>query len=200
MSKNLNQPGSSTLAVDLSSIIELTDERLYELCQANRELRMERTPEGELLIMSPTGGQTSRRNAQIIYFLTEWSNRDRTGIVFDSSGGFKLPSGAIRSPDAAWVRFVPWLKLTDEQKEKFVPLCPDFVVELRSASDDLADLQAKMEEYLSNGVRLGWLIDPHEKRIYVYRQEAQVEMLDDPEVVSGEPVLPGFVLPLQEVW
>ena len=200
MSKTLNQPGSSTLAVDLSSIIELTDERLYELCQANRELRMERTAEGELLIMSPTGGQTSRRNAQIIYFLTEWSNRDRTGIVFDSSAGFKLPSGAIRSPDAAWVRFVPWLKLTDEQKEKFVPLCPDFVVELRSASDELADLQAKMEEYLSNGVRLGWLIDPHERRIYVYRQEAQVEVLDDPEVVSGDPTLPGFVLPLQEVW
>jgi len=200
MSKMLNQPGSSTLAVDLSSIVELTDERLYELSQANRELRLERTAEGELVIMSPTGGQTSRRNAQIIYSLSEWANRDRTGVVFDSSGGFKLPNGAVRSPDAAWVRFIPWFKLTDEEKEKFVPLCPDFVVELRSASDDISELQAKMQEYLDNGAQLGWLIDPQEKHVYVYRPHAQVETLDNPESVAGDPVLKGFVLHLLEIW
>lgn len=200
MSKTLNQPGSSTLAVNLSPIIELTDERLYELCQANRELRLERTAEGELVIMSPTGGQTSRRNAQIIYFLSEWAKRERNGIVFDSSGGFKLSNGSVRSPDAAWVRLVPWIKLADEQKEKFVPLCPDFVIELRSASDDLSELQAKMQEYLDNGAQLAWLIDPQEKRVHVYRPHTQVEVLDNPENVTGDPVLVGFVLPLQEIW
>ncbi|MBC7930767.1 MAG: Uma2 family endonuclease [Rubrivivax sp.] len=195
------QPGSPTLAVvDLSSIVELTDERLYELCQANRELRLERTAEGELVIMSPTGGETSRRNAQLIAQLVLWANQDRTGISFDSSGGFRLPNGAIRSPDAAWVRLVPWLKLTDEQKEKFIPLCPDFVVELRSATDSLQDLQDKMQEYLDNSVQLGWLIDPQEKRIHVYRSQTQVEILDSPESIAGDPVLKGFVLDLQEIW
>jgi Uma2 family endonuclease len=200
MSKTLYQPGGSILAVDLRPIVELTDERLYELCQANRELRLERTAEGELVIMSPTGGQTSRRNAQIIHSLSDWADRDRTGIVFDSSGGFRLPNGAVRSPDAAWVRLVTWLKLTDEEREKFVPLCPDFIIELRSASDDLSELQEKMKEYLDNGVRLGWLIDPHEKRVYVYRPQAQVETLENPDSVAGGPVLKDFVLHLQEIW
>jgi Uma2 family endonuclease len=201
VSKLLSQPGSPTLAVvDLSSIVELTDERLYELCQANRELRLERTSEGELVIMSPTGGETSRRNAQLIAQLVLWANQDRTGISFDSSGGFRLPNGAIRSPDAAWVRLAPWLKLTEEQKEKFIPLCPDFVVELRSATDSLQDLLDKMQEYLDNGVQLGWLIDPQEKRLHIYRPQTQVEILDSPENVAGDPVLKGFVLELQDIW
>jgi Uma2 family endonuclease len=196
----LNQPGSSTMAVDLSPIVELTDERLFELCRANRDLRLERTAEGELVIMSPTGGETSRRNARVTSHLMIWADRDGTGIVYDSSGGFKLPNGAIRSPDAAWVRLNSWHQLADEEKEKFVPLCPDFIIELRSSSDSLSELQDKMPEYLDNGVRLGWLIDPQEKRIHVYHQQARVEIPDNPQTINGDPVLQGFVLDLHHIW
>jgi Uma2 family endonuclease len=200
MSKILNHTGSSTVAVDLSSIVELTDERMFELCRANRDLRLERTAEGGLVVMPPAGGQSSRRNAQITFQLAAWANQDRTGIVFDSSGGFKLPDGAIRAPDAAWVRLTAWNKLASEDKEKFVPLCPDFIIELRSSSDAVSDLQDKMQEYLDNGAQLGWLIDPQEKRVYVYRQQAQTETLDNPQTIAGDPVLHGFVLDLQEIW
>jgi Uma2 family endonuclease len=200
VSKLLTQPGTSIIAVDLSSIVELTDERLYELSQSNRELRLERSPEGELIIMSPTGGETSRLNAQLIAQLVIWANKTRDGIIFDSSGGFKLPNGAVRSPDASWVRLAPWLKLSDKQREKFIPLCPDFVLELRSTSDDLTELQEKMREYIDNGAQLGWLIDPQERYIYVYRPQTQVEVLNNPESVTGEPILHGFVLDLTEIW
>jgi Uma2 family endonuclease len=190
----------AAIVLDLRPVVSLTDEQFYELCRANGELRIERTAEGEMSIMSPTGGETSRRNAQLIAQLVAWANQDRTGVSFDSSGGFLLPNGAIRSPDAAWVRLVAWLKLTEQQKEKFIPLCPDFVVELRSATDSLQELQAKMEEYVANGARLGWLIDPQERRLYVYRPQAQVEVSDNPETVSGDPALKGFVLNLQGIW
>ena len=192
--------GGAAIVLDLRPVVSLTDEQFYELCRANGELRIERTAEGEMSIMSPTGGETSRRNAQLIAQLVAWANQDRTGVSFDSSGGFLLPNGAIRSPDAAWVRLVAWLKLTEQQKEKFIPLCPDFVVELRSATDSLQELQAKMEEYVANGARLGWLIDPQERRLYVYRPQAQVEVSDNPETVSGDPALKGFVLNLQGIW
>jgi len=192
--------GSAAIVLDLRPVINLTDEQLYELCRVNSELRIERTPGGELSIMAPTGGETSRRNAQLIAQLVVWANRDRTGISFDSSGGFRLPNGAVRSPDAAWVRLLAWLKLTEQQKEKFISLCPDFVVELRSATDNLQELQAKMEEYIDNGAQLGWLIDPQEKRIHVYRRQAQVEILESPENVAGDPVLKGFILELKEIW
>lgn len=200
MSKLLTQPGTSIIAVDLSSIIELTDERLYELCQNNRELRLERSAEGELVIMSPTGGETSRLNAQLIAQLVIWANQTQTGIAFDSSGGFKLPNGAVRSPDASWVRLTTWLKLSDQQREKFIPLCPDFVLELRSTSDDLAELQEKMQEYIDNGAQLGWLIDPQERCIYVYCPQARVEVLNNPQKIAGDPILQGFVLDLTKLW
>jgi Uma2 family endonuclease len=190
----------AAIMLDLRPVVSLTDEQFYDLCRANGELRIERTAEGEMSIMSPTGGDTSRRNAQLIAQLVAWANQDQTGVPFDSSGGFRLPNGAIRSPDAAWVRWVPWDKLTEQQKEKFIPLCPDFVVELRSATDSLPELQAKMEEYAANGAQLGWLIDPQERRVYVYRPQAQEEVLDDPETVSGDPVLKGFVLNLRDIW
>lgn len=190
----------AAIVLDLRPVVSLTDEQFYDLCRANGELRIERTAEGEMSIMSPAGGDTSRRNAQLIAQLVVWANQDRTGISFDSSGGFRLPNGAIRSPDAAWVRLAAWLKLTEQQKEKFIALCPDFVVELRSASDGLAELQAKMEEYVANGAQLGWLIDPQERRVYVYRPQAQAEVLDDPEVLPGDPVLNGFVLNLHDIW
>lgn len=200
MSKILTHPENGAVAVDLSSIVELTDERLYELSQSNRELRLERSPEGELIIMSPTGSETSRLNAQLIAQLVVWANKTQTGIVFDSSGGFTLSNGAVRSPDASWVRLVRWLKLTDKQREKFIPLCPDFVMELRSASDELADLQEKMQEYMDNGAQLGWLIDPQERGVHIYRPHAQVEVLNNPQSVAGEPILHGFVLNLTEIW
>src|ERR1043166_4531915 len=190
----------AAIVLDLRPVVSLSDEQFYDLCRANGELRIERTAEGEMSIMSPTGGDTSRRNAQMVAQLVGGANQDRTGIPFDSSGGFRLPNGAIRSPDAAWVRRGTWDKLTEQQKERFIPLCPDFVVELRSASDGLPELQAKMEEYAANGAQLGWLIDPQERRVYVYRPQAQAEVLDDPETVSGDPVLKGFILNLQDIW
>lgn len=190
----------ATVVLDLRPVIELTDDQFFDLRRANRDLRMERTAEGAILLMAPTGGESSRRNAQIISQLVVWANRDRTGIPFDSSGGFILPSGAIRSPDAAWVGLAAWLKLSEQQKAKFIPLCPDFIVELRSDTDDLRELHLKMREYLDNGARLGWLIDPREKCVYVYRPQSQVETLVNPESLAGEPVLKGFVLHLQEIW
>jgi len=194
------QREGTAVVLDLRPIINLTDDQFFDLCRANADLRIERTAEGEILLMAPTGGESSRRNAQITSQLVVWENQDRTGISFDSSGGFILPNGAIRSPDAAWVRLVPLLKLSEEQKAKFIPLCPDFVVELRSDTDNLRDLQSKMQEYLDNGTQLGWLIDPREKRVYVYRQQAQVETLENPKSVAGDPVLKGFVLHLEDIW
>jgi Uma2 family endonuclease len=174
----------------------LDDDELLELCAMNRDLRIERTKEGELIIMSPTGGETGRRNFALIGQLAAWVARDGGGIGFDSSTGFILPNGAERVPDAAWVRRERWDALTPEQRRKFVPLCPDFVVELRSSSDDLAELQAKMEEYLSCGARLGWLIDADARRVLVYRPGRAVEALDDAATVAGDPELPGLVLNL----
>lgn len=150
--------------------------------------------------MPPAGGQSGRRNAQITYQLVAWADKDGRGVVFDSSGGFILPNGAIRAPDASWVRLEAWNKLSDEQKEKFLPLCPDFVIELRSATDSISDVQEKMQEYMENGSRLGWLIDQFEKLVHVYRQSSQVETLANPQTIAGDPVLPGFVLDLQEIF
>jgi Uma2 family endonuclease len=191
---------SAAIVLDLRPVVSLTDEQFFELCRVNSELRIERTAEGEMSIMSPTGGETSRRNAQLISQLVSWANQDRTGICFDSSGGFRLPTGAVRSPDAAWVNSERWENLSEQQREKFIPLCPDFIVELRSATDGLQELQAKMEEYVAGGVRLGWLIDPQERRVYVYGAGGRAEVLDNPESVTGDPLLKGFVLQLSEIW
>lgn len=195
-----NSRGGAAIVLDLRPVVSLTDEQFYELCRANGDLQIERTPEGEILLMAPTGGESSRRNAQLISQLVVWANQDRTGVSFDSSGGFILPNGAIRSPDAAWVRLAPWLQLSEHQKAKFIPLCPDFVVELRSDTDSLRELQLKMREYLDNGARLGWLLDPQERRVHIYRPHAEPEVLDDPESVAGDPVLKGFILQPKEIW
>jgi Uma2 family endonuclease len=144
--------------------------------------------------MSPTGGETGRRNFALIGALSAWVARDGSGVGFDSSTGFVLPNGAERSPDAAWVKKDRWEALTAEQRRKFVPLCPDFVVELRSPSDDLEELQLKMQEYMENGASLGWLVDAEQRRLYVYQASAPMACLEDPEAVSGEPLLPGFSL------
>jgi len=188
------------LVLQLAPVINLTDDQLLELCAVNRDLRIERTSEGDLVIMPPTGGETSTGNAELTWSFVSWAKADATGVVFDSSGGFRLPNGAMRAPDVAWVRRSRWEALTPEQRRHFPPLCPDFVLELRSPSDRLADVQAKMEEYLENGAQLGWLIDPLERKVHVYRPDAPVEVLDNPQAVSGDPLLPGFVLELGKMW
>jgi Uma2 family endonuclease len=178
----------------------MTDDELFEFCQMNGDWRIERSAEGELLFMPPAGGETGHRNAQLNRFLWSWAETDGTGVVFDSSTGFTLPNGAMRSPDAAWLRRACWEALAPEERRKFPPLCPDFVAELRSPTDALETLQAKLEEYLANGARLGWLIDPEERNVHIYRPGSEVVCLADPKSVSGDPVLPGFVLDLAKVW
>jgi Uma2 family endonuclease len=190
----------SLFTIHLRPAIELTDDQFSALCQLNRDLRLERTAQGDLIIMPPTGWETGARNNSISGQLYNWSKRDGTGVATDSSTGFKLPNGADRSPDAAWVSRARLAQLTPEQKRKFLPLCPDFVVELRSPTDDLPNLQEKMAEYIEQGARLGWLIDPEEKRVYVYRPGAAVEVLEGVEELSEEPELKGFVLDLREIW
>ena len=178
----------------------LTEEQFTRLCQENPELRIELTAQQELVIMPPTGSETGRRNSTLTQRLANWTETEGTGIVFDSSTLFTLPNGAKRSPDASWVKKERWDVLTKEQREGFAPLCPDFVVELRSRTDRLLDLQDKMQEYINNGARLGWLIDPLDKRVYIYCLGQPVETLNDPATLSGDPILPGFVLHVRELW
>ncbi len=188
-----------TLPPTLELKIDLTDEQFFQLCQNNRDLQFERTASGELLIMPPTGGETGNRNIELSYQVQAWSRQNNLGKAFDSSTGFKLPNGADRSPDASWVRRERWEALPLEQREKFLPLCPDFAVELRSPSDSLKKTQEKMQEYMENGARLGWLIDRKNKRVEIYRLDRDVEIIENPATLSGEDVLPGLVLDLAAI-
>ena len=188
------------LVLLLRPVVDLTDDQLLLLSSLNRDLRMERNAEGDLLLMPPTGGDTGESNAQLEMQLREWAKSNGTGTTFDSSTGFKLPNTAVRSPDASWMLRARLDQLTAEERKKFIPACPDFVVELRSPSDTMADLHAKLREYMANGARLGWLLDPETRRVFVYRPDAPVEQLDDPATVEGDPVLPDLVLDLREVW
>jgi Uma2 family endonuclease len=190
----------NALTVNLRSVLELTDEQFFQLCQANRDLRFERTATGELIIMPPTGGETGNRNGKITQQLFNWTDADGTGIAFDSSTCFKLPNGADRSPDAAWIQLTRWNALTEAEKEKFPPICPDFVIELLSPSDSLKVAQEKMKEYIDNGVRLGFLINRKSRQVMIYRQGKEAEVLESPTTVSGEEVLNGFVLNLAMIW
>ena len=190
---------STAVLLHLPPDLHLTDDQLYEFCRLNRDLRIERTAQGGLAIMAPAGGDTSARNAEITIQLGLWAKRDGTGQTFDSSGGFVLPNGAIRSPDASWVRHGRLAALTAEERAKFLPLCPDFVIELRSLTDSLSALQDKMREYMENGAQLGWLIDPLARQVFVYRSGAPVEHLEEPDSVSADPLLPGFRLELAEI-
>lgn len=181
-------------------VIEVNDEEFYAFCRLNRDVCIERNAQGDVIIMPPAGGETSERNAEITMQLRFWAKGDGTGASFDSSGGFRLPNGAVRSPDAAWIEHTRLSALSLEDRRKFVPLCPDFVIELRSESDQLAPLREKMQEYLDNGLDLGWLIDPYAQRVYVYRAELPIEELERPSRISGDPVLRGFELDLDEIW
>lgn len=189
----------SAITLTLKSLLDLTDDAFHELCRSNPDVKFERTATGELIVMSPTGGESGHRNANITIDLGIWNRQTQLGLSFDSSTGFKLPNGAERSPDASWVRLDRWLALSPEQQRQFPPLAPDFVVELRSASDDLDTLQAKMQEYMSNGVRLGWLINPQDRQVEIYRSGQPVEVLQSPSNLSGESVLPGFILDLSRI-
>jgi Uma2 family endonuclease len=189
----------TALILDLHPAIELTDEHFEQICRANRDLRLERTKTGELIVMPPTGGETGNRNIKLSTRVEIWSSQTNLGLAFDSSTGFKLPNGAIRSPDASWVRLDRWQALTPLQRRKFIPLCPDFAIELLSHTDELRDTQAKMQEYLVNGLRLGWLINPKAKQVEIYRLSQPVEIRQNPASLSGETVLPGFVLDLTEI-
>ncbi len=179
---------------------KLTDEQFYQLCRDNRDLRFERNSKGDMMIMPPTGGETSNRNLRILQQLGLWTDENNTGIAFDSSGGFKLPNGANRSPDAAWIPKEKWENLTEEQRQKFLPLCPDFLIELRSPSDNLKSLQIKMQEYIENGTKLAWLINPQDRQVEIYRQGQELEILDNPQTLSGEAIMPNFVLALEKIW
>jgi Uma2 family endonuclease len=190
----------NALTVSLKSVIDMTDDQFFQLCQNNRELRFERNANGELIIMSPAGGETGNRNGRLNQQLFNWTDADGTGIAFDSSTGFKLPNGADRSPDASWIKLERWDALTDEEKRKFPPICPDFVIELLSPSDSLKTTQEKMQEYIDNGVRLGILINRKSRQVEIYRPGKEVEVLDSPATVSGEDVLKSFVLNLGMIW
>ena len=200
MTTLLIQSESIPLMVHLPSGEKTTYEQFYELCQANPDLRLELSANGEVIIMPPAFSDTGNRNFKIAVQLGIWSDQDGTGEAFDSSTGFTLPNGAIRSPDASWIKSDRWNALTDEQKTSFAPICPDFVVELRSSSDTLKSLQNKMQEYVENGALLGFLIDRKNQTVHLYRAARSPEVLQHPELVSGDPELPGFVLQMAKIW
>lgn len=188
------------IVLQLEPVIAMTDDQFYQFCQLNRDLCIERNASGELVIMPPTGAETDRCNFDIIVQLGIWVKQDGTGVGFGSSGGFTLPNGAVRSPDAAWIKRTRWEAIPLELRKKFAPICPEFVIELRSETDNLRILQDKMQEYIDNGTQLGWLIDRKQRQVFIYRPNAVVEVLNNPETLRGEPLLPGFSLDLSQVW
>jgi Uma2 family endonuclease len=190
----------TALTLNLNSLIKLTREQFYQLCQENPDLKLERNAQGELIIMPPTGGETGKNNSTINAQIWFWNDQTNSGQVFDSSTGFTLPSGSDRSPDVSWVEKSRWDALTKEQREKFLPLCPDFVIEIMSPNDSLKKTQKKMQEYIENGCRLGWLINRKKQEVEIYRPEQDVEVLKFPQTISGGNILPGFVLNMQKIW
>ncbi|MBX2866316.1 MAG: Uma2 family endonuclease [Leptolyngbyaceae cyanobacterium MAG.088] len=184
----------------LTTLEKMSDQQFYEFCQTNPDLRIERNANGEIIVMPPAFSDTGNRNGRIFGQLYIWSESDETGEAFDSSSGFTLPNGATRSPDAAWILANRWNALTPEQQASFAPIAPDFVVELRSSSDTLANLQEKMEEYIANGVRLGLLIDRKKRKVHIYRPEQVTEILENPESVNCAPEMPMFELEMAKIW
>lgn len=203
MNTDTSPPDVSFLPIVLNFqdvLKKINDDEFETFCRHNPDLQIELTKEGELIIMPPTGGKTGIRNFSLIGYFFQWIEKDKTGVGFDSSTVFVLPNGAKRSPDLSWVKNERWNALSEEDKEKFPPFCPDFVVELRSPSDSLTTLQNKMAEYIENGASLGWLIDPVKRRIHVYRPNLEPEILENPVTVSGEPLLTKFTLKMKKIW
>jgi len=189
----------SQLTLNLDSVLNLNREQFYQICQDNPELKLERTATGKLIIMSPTGGETGRKNANLILQLGLWNQQTQLGEVFDSSTGFSLPNGADRSPDVAWLKKSRWESLSQQQRETFIPLCPDFVIELLSPTDNLKATQAKLQEYIDNSCQLAWLINQKQKTVEIYRPHQEVEVLNQPSSLSGENILPNFTLDLNQI-
>ncbi|QCS50053.1 Uma2 family endonuclease [Picosynechococcus sp. PCC 11901] len=182
--------------LDLQPIVSLNRGQFYQLCQNNPDLNLERDPQGKLVIMSPVGGESGAQEANLIFKVSLWNDQSQLGIVFSSSTIFSLPQGGDRSPDVAWVSRCNWEKLTHAEREGFPPICPDFVIELRSKSDRLKPLQNKMQEYLGSGLRLGWLINPQQKQVEIYRPNQTIQIVNLPATLSGEEVLPGLNISL----
>lgn len=180
--------------------IPVSDDELFELCRRNRELRVERTAEGEIIIMPPTGSETGRRGFELTVQFGDWVRRDGRGVGFDSSAGFLLPNGAERSPDLAWIERSRWAQIPPEQQRRFAPICPDFVVELLSPRDDVGEIQATLREYIACGARLGWLIDPDRRRLEVYRPGRPPEMVENPATIAGDPEMSGLVIDLTRIF
>jgi len=200
MTQTISLTENIPLKLQMSPAIDMTDEQFFAFCQQNRDYRIERNATGEITIMPPTGSETGNRNFDLIVQLGIWTRQNGTGIGFDSSAGFTLPNGAMKSSDAAWIKREKWHTLTPEQQQKFAPICPDFIIELRSPSDNLQPLKDKLQEYIDNGVSLGWLIDRKNRKVYIYRPNSEVECLDNPTTLSGESILPEFVLQLSTIW
>ncbi len=179
---------------------KITSDEFWEFCSKNPKLNAELTKEGEIIIMPPTGWNTTKRNAKVIRILGNWAEIDGDGEFSESNGGFILPNGATRSPDAGWILKSRLAELPPDALEKFLPLCPDFVVEMTSPSDSLSETQNKMLEYIENGAQLGWLIHSKTKQVFIYRPNGKVEILENPAKISGEPLLKGFELDLNEIW
>ncbi len=186
--------------INLDVISKIDDEKFYQLCRHNPELKLEQNQKGELIIMPPTGGETGKKNADLIIDFGIWNRQKKLGYIFDSSTCFKLPKGSNRSPDVAYIKKERWDNLTLEEKIKFPPIAPDFVLELISPSDSLKDTQEKMVEYMDNGVKLGWLINPEKKEVEIYRQGQEKEVLNDLKNLSEEDILPDFILDLTEIF
>lgn len=198
--ETVSPPEIIPLLLQMSPAIEMTDEQFFNFCQQNRNYQIERTANGEITIMPPTGSETGNRNFDLIVQLGIWTRQNGTGIGFDFSAGFTLPNGAIESSDAAWIKLEKWQSLIPEQQQKFAPICPDFIVELRSPCDNLQTLKDKLQEYIDNGTSLGLLIDRKNRQVYIYRPKSKIECLDNPATINCQPVLPGFILDLSTIW
>jgi Uma2 family endonuclease len=189
-----------TISIQLTPVVPMTQDQFFDFCQLNVDKRFERTADGELIIMPPSGGDAGFQDAEVCAQLVMWAKAIGKGKATGSSGGFILPNGANRAPDAAWLSPEQMAALTPEQRKKFLPVCPFFVIEVRSPSDVLKKLQEKMDEYMANGCRLGWLIDTEKQQVHVYRPSQPVQVLAGPQTLAGDPELTGFVLDLEPVW
>jgi Uma2 family endonuclease len=190
----------TAITINFNNVVKLNDDQFYQLCRDNPDVKFERNANGELIVMPPTGGETGNRNSEINAEFVIWNRQNKLGKVFDSSTCFKLPNGPNRSPDVSWIKLESWNALKPEQREKFPPIAPDFVLELMSPSDSLSETQTKMQEYVNAGVKLGWLIDRKTRRVEIYRQGQPKEVLESPTSLSGEDILPDFVLDLGMIW
>ena len=200
MAEVLEAIEQAPMVVHLIPSHRMDDDEFFEFCQLNGDLRIERSAEGDIILMAPTGGSSGRNNAALTAQFWNWAKKEGSGTVFDSATGFILPNSAVRAPDVSWILNKRLDLISDDQWEKFLPLCPDFVLELRSKTDPLRIQQAKMSEYIDNGARLGWLIDPIRQRAHIYRPRRPVEILPKPSELTGEEILPGFTLDLGEIW